>query len=238
MKRSFLVLLIVAVSLSLNSCLFFWPSEKGNGNVVEENREVNDFVEIHASKGVNVYISQGDVEKVAVRADENLINVISTKVDGSVLKITNTKRIKEATENKVYVTVDKLEGITSFAGSNVYSENSIYTGGLELSCSAGSNLKLELFSGSVKLKATAGSNIFLEGNASDLEISATAGSNVKAENLNVKKCQAKAVSGANVFITVENELEAKAGTGGNVIYGGNPEILDVSSTSGGNVKKR
>jgi len=175
MKRSFLVLLIVAVSLSLNSCLFFWSSEKGNGNVVEEIREVNDFVEIHASKGVNVYISQGDVEKVVVRADENLINVISTEVDGSVLKITNTKRIKEATENKVYVTVDKLEGIKSFAGSNVYSENSIHTGDLELSCSAGSNLKLELFSGSVKLKATAGSNIFLEGNASDLEISATAG---------------------------------------------------------------
>ena len=40
----------------------------------------------------------------------------------------NTKGIRNATSNKVYVTVTDLENIKSTSGSNIFSEDSLKTG--------------------------------------------------------------------------------------------------------------
>lgn len=238
MKTISFAILVVLISLASSSCIYIGPSIKGNGNVIEETRELTGFKKIKASAGTNVYISQGDVEKVVVKADENLVDYIKTEVDGGVLIVTNTRPIRKATVLKVYVTIRDIEKISAVAGSNVYSETKLESGHLELSGTAGSNLKLDISAGDIEISSLAGSNIYVEGKAGNLKVSASAGSNIKAEGLESQTCLAKANSGANVYVSVVNELEAKANSGGNVFYYGTPKQLNVSSSSGGNVIKR
>jgi hypothetical protein len=78
----------------------------------------------------------------------------------------------------------------------------------------------------------------LEGKASSFLGKASAGSNLKAEGLISKKCQVKTSSGANIWISVKNNLTAQASSGGNIFYYGNPETTDVEKSSGGNVIKK
>ncbi|MBN1821659.1 MAG: DUF2807 domain-containing protein [Prolixibacteraceae bacterium] len=239
MKKIVFTLIITALVSSLfTSCLYFGPSVSGNGNVVEEVRDVEGFNAIKASRGVNVYISQGGYEKVVVKTDENVIDAIETKVENGVLTITTNKNIRHATTNKVYVTIDEIEKISGFAGSNIYTESFLKADMLELSSSAGSNLKLEVKARDMEVSASAGANIFLEGETENIKLSASAGSNIKAEDLVSQYCRAKASSGANIYITVENRLEGRANSGGNVFYSGNPKRFDISNSSGGNVKAR
>ncbi|MBN2773641.1 MAG: DUF2807 domain-containing protein [Prolixibacteraceae bacterium] len=239
MKKIVFTLIITALVSSLfTSCLYFGPSVSGNGNVVEEVRDVEGFNAIKASRGVNVYISQGGYEKVVVKTDENVIDAIETKVENGVLTITTNKNIRHATTNKVYVTIDEIEKISGFAGSNIYTESFLEADMLELSSSAGSNLKLEVKARDMEVSASAGANIFLEGETENIKLSASAGSNIKAEDLVSQYCRAKASSGANIYITVENRLEGRANSGGNVFYSGNPKRFDISNSSGGNVKAR
>jgi hypothetical protein len=238
MKKTVLILLVtVFPALLFSSCLFLGSSVKGNGNVVKEERDITGFNGIKASRGVNVYVSQGDEEKVMVEADENLVDLIETEVDDSMLKVTIRRRIRESTSCKVHVTVSGLKKVQASAGSNIYSEHEIHAGNMELSASAGSNIKMEITAQALDISASAGSNIFLEGASREVKVQASAGSNVKAEELITEVCKAKAGSGANIYITVNEKLDGNASSGGNVFYSGNPRHLDTASSSGGNVRK-
>jgi len=164
MKKAAIILTAIFISSILGSCIFT-GSIKGNGNVVEETRDLDEFSKISVSRGMNVYITQGTSTKVTVKADENLLKVIDTYVDDETLKVTCTKMIKNATSNKVYVTVPDLKNIKSTSGSNIFSEDSLKTGNLEIKSTAGSNIRLSIEAGELTISAAAGSNIFLNGMA-------------------------------------------------------------------------
>jgi hypothetical protein len=48
----------------------------------------------------------------------------------------------------------------------------------------------------------------------------------------------RASSGGNVASTVVEKLEAKASSGGNVVYYGEPASTDIDTSSGGNVHRK
>ena len=231
------VILILSVIIS-TSCIYTGSSLKGNGNVVEENRKVGDFEEIIVSRGMNVYISQGDITKVMVKADENLLDAIETRMEGDVLEVTSNANIRTATVKKVFITTPDISSIRTSSGSNVFSETIITSKNLDLSASSGSNLKLEIKTGKVDASVSSGSNINIEGITDYFYGKASSGSNLKAENLSSKRSEMKASSGANIWINVKEELQAEASSGGNIFYYGNPESTDIEKSSGGNVIKK
>lgn len=237
MKNKVVILISLSLAL-LTSCIFIGPSKKGNGHVVEQTRKISSFDKIKVSRGMNVYISQGNEIHVVVKADENLLDVIRTEVDNHTLKISATENIRRATSKKVYVTLPEIYAVTAVAGSNVFSENVLHSEQLEVSSSAGSNIKLEVDSDELTTSASAGSNIKLEGKAKSFTGKASSGANIKAEELTTADCNARASSGANLWITVTETLEAKANSGGNVIYFGQPKTNNSESSSGGNIVKR
>ncbi len=226
------------ILFAFSSCIFSGPSLKGNGKVVEETRKTGDFDEIKVSRGMNVYISQGKKTKVVVKADENLLDAIEIHVEGNSLKITTNQNIRNATSKKVFVTTPNISKIKSTAGSNVYSETVIKSKNLNLSSSAGSNMKLEINAENIDASSSAGSNMKLEGKTRSFEGKASSGSNLKAEELTTERCTASVSSGANLWITVEDNFSGHASSGGNLFYYGNPKTTDIEKSSGGNVIKK
>ena len=109
---------------------------------------------------------------------------------------------------------------------------------MEVSSSAGSNIKLEVKVEEINVSASAGSNIKLEGTAKSFTGKATSGSNIKAEGLSTADCIAKTSSGANLWITANNNFEGHSSSGGNIFYYGNPESTDINKSSGGNIIKK
>lgn len=239
MKQKFFILTSFIITIFLaSSCIFVGPSIKGNGNVVEENRKTAEFNELKVSRGMNVYISQGSPAKIVVKADENLIKAIETQIEGNVLKVTANNNIRKATAKKVFVTTPEIRNIKSVAGSNVYSQTVIKSGRLEVSSSAGSNIKLKVNTKNLEVSSSAGSNVKLEGTTKSFSAKASAGSTIKSKDLKSSDCYAKASSGANIWVTVDNDFEGHASSGGNVFYYGNPSSTSINKSSGGNVIKK
>lgn len=239
MKQKLPILIsFILLSFVFSSCIFLGPPIKGNGNVIEENRKVKDFEKIEASRGMNVYISQGDVTKVVVKADENLMEYIETRFEGDRLIVTAKANIREAKSKKVFITAPHLESIKASSGSNVFSETMLNFKNLDISGSAGSNITLEINSEFVEFSASAGSNIKLNGSTNSFHGKTSAGSNVKAEDLTTAICDVKASSGSNIWINVQKELNASVSSGANLFYNGEPNPLRVTKSSGGNVIKK
>jgi hypothetical protein len=240
MKRKQIQLIAIFAFLSLvfSSCWFMGPSVKGNGHVTEEVRQVGVFDQIHVSRGMNVYVTQGSPAKVVVIADNNLHEVIETKVEGGILKVFVNENVRWAKEKKVMVTVEKLSGLETSSGSNTWSQNQIMSENLEIKASSGANITMDVNAKYLKAGCSSGANIKLSGLAKEADLGTSSGANLIGEELKTDNCKMKASSGGNVSSIVNEKLEAKASSGGNVVYYGEPKETDVDTSSGGNVHKK
>ena len=70
-----------------------------------------------------------------------------------------------------------------------------------------------------------------------LKIYGDTGSKFKGEEMSTSNCSVIVSTGAIVFVKAENELQAKASTGGSVKYKGNPSVKEIKKHSGGTVIK-
>jgi len=230
--------IIVVISILLSSCMFIGPSVKGNGNVKEEVRQVGEFDHVKVSRGMNVYITQGSPAKVVVIADSNLHELIETKVEGGVLKITTKENIRWAEEKKVMVTVEKLTGVGANSGGNVWSQSQIKADDLELDANSGANLTMDVDAVTLSADCSSGANIKLSGLAKEADLGTSSGANLKGEKLIVNQCKMSASSGGNVSSTVTGKLDAHASSGGNIAYYGEPTSTNVNSSSGGGIHRK
>lgn len=236
------ITIALALALFLSSCGFnlnldnFGSGKKGSGVVVEEIREVTDeFTQVHASEGIDVYVTQDSEFSISVEADDNIIDLIATEVKNGKLKIHAIENIGNATK-KVFVTLPEISGLLSSSGAHLTAQNKISATNLLLDASSGAHINAETSSDKLEIDASSGANIDVSGEAYEAYVDGSSGANVRGKNLMTKECRAEASSGANINIHVSESLTADASSGGNISYSGNASVSKTKSVSG-NVNK-
>jgi hypothetical protein len=230
------------MSLLLVSCQFngnFGFGVRGNGNVETVERSISeDFTEIKVSRGLDVYLTQSNQVSLEVEADENLHDIIITEVKNGVLNITTDENISFSKSKTVMVSFKDISKITATSGSDVYSTNTIVADNLELTTTSGSDMELDIEAQSVECRATSGSDLRISGSTNKLIADATSGSDIKAGNLIAKVSEANATSGADITLNTSDELYAKASSGGDIKYYGNPEKITKKDGISGSIRKQ
>ena len=79
MKKLLQIFLFLLISLSISNPIFA-KMVKGNGNVKSEMREVSNFCTIKVGGAFKIILMQNDDYSLKITADENLIEIIKTKV--------------------------------------------------------------------------------------------------------------------------------------------------------------
>jgi hypothetical protein len=79
-------------------------------------------------------------------------------------------------------------------------------------------------------------NFNAEGKVEVIEVDVSSAGSMSAFDLECKRADLATSSAGSIKITVTEEIEAKASSGGNIRYKGNPDKKRVSSSSGGSVK--
>lgn len=231
---------ILFVTTLLTSCgIDMFNRVNGNRNVITKSRKANDdFKGIKVSTGIDLYITQGNRNKITVEADENLHDIIITEVEDGVLKVYSEKNIWKAKARKVHVTVKELNLLKATSGSDVYSKGTIETDEISITSTSGADIRITVDAISVETKSTSGSDIKIAGKAINHASSATSGSSIDAYDLESKNVIAKATSGADINVYASEKLDASATSGGDIDFKGNPKKINKRSSSGGDVSKR
>lgn len=239
-----LIKFIVAtvLSLMLLSCNFDMnlnSGVRGNGNVITTDRNISaSFTSIKATEGLDVYLTQSNTESISVEADENLHDLILTEVEDGVLRIHTKENIGRASSKRVNVSFKDISSITSTSGSDVYSTNTITAERLDLKSTSGSDMTLDVNTSILNCKSTSGSDLRLSGKTIKLYAEATSGSDIKAADLSAESSEVKATSGADITVNTSKALTARATSGGDIRYYGNPETVDKSDSSSGSIKQQ
>jgi len=228
---SFLFIIITACKVDIN-----FGGVSGNKHVVTEKRKANQpFTEVRASNGLNVYITQGKRPSIEVETDENLQEIIKTSISNGVLKIYSDKNIRRAKAKNIYVTLPEITKITATSGSEIRTENTVSSKNIVINTSSGASINAQINADEISSSSTSGSDLKLSGKAINYTANASSGSSTKSYSLKSKNVTVKATSGANIDVFASESIMAKANSGGDIDYKGNPEKLKVKSSSGGSV---
>ncbi len=232
--------LLFTLALSILTCIGV-----ANGNSDKtETRNVSNFKGIKVSTGIDLYVTMGSTEEVKIVADDDIVDNIITEVKDGTLRIYMKQSKNWFNWNsgnqtrKAYVTVKELESIDASSGSDVKSENTLKGEDLKVYASSGSDVALDVYYKNVWVDTSSGSDAKLSGKVKTLNAEASSGSDIIAKDLESKICKISVSSGSDATVKVTGELYAKASSGADVIYYGNPSSKDINESSGGEVTKK
>ncbi len=219
------------ITIQSYSCI----GNRYSGPTVTESRKVSAFSEIEVSDGIDVFLSLGTKENVAVEASEDILENLITKVNGKTLKIYFEKSFNWNKTAVVHVGAINVKRISTSGGSDLVGENSIHSRELELKASGGSDIKLEVEVDNLEVNASGGADIMLSGSADFIEAKTSGGSDLKAFDLHTSRAVLNASGGSDIRIYIEKEIDANASGGADISYKGNPTIIKSKTSSSADI---
>ena len=223
----------------------FLMAQKEINDPNAEARNVKGFHAIRVSTGIQLVLTQGTSEAVAVSATTTEHrDKIKTVVEDGVLKIYydgDSWKFWKNGENKklkAYVSAINLDGLHASAGSTVKIEGTLKSNKLNVDASSGAVLNGNLNVSTLSIDQSSGAVINFSGSVTDLTVDGSSGSVLHGYELTADNCNVDASSGGGVQVTVNKELSVEASSGAYVNYKGQGVIKNIKTSSGGNVSKK
>jgi hypothetical protein len=219
-----------------------------NGKIITdknaETRNVKGFHGIQVSGGIDLYLTQGNDEAVAVSAaDQGIRDRIKTEIDNGVLKIFMDNNGFHwgwhDMKMKAYVSFRNLEELGASGGSDIYPQSKIKVTKLDLRLSGGSDLKdADVDIQDMYIDQSGGSDVNISGHVQTLKVEASGGSDLHGYELTTDICHIRASGGSDARITVNKELNIDASGGSDIYYKGSGVIKDLRTSGSSSISKK
>lgn len=223
----------------------------------EEIRVLSSFSKIHVQEAIDVYIKSGSKEEARVVSGNIDLSKILTEVKNGKLRIHLDGSNHRNVDVEVYVTYKSIHGLGASSAASLKAENAIVAEGsfhvnvssagsisatikakdVELDVSSSGDLVLDIEADEVEADVSSSGDIELSGVARYQDVSASSSGDYNAYDLKSEEADLNASSGGSIKVHVSNKVDATATSGASIRYQGHPKYVDVSSSSGGSIRK-
>jgi hypothetical protein len=210
----------------------------------EPRRLSEGFHAIQVSNAIDLYLSQGNVESVAVSAsDKKIIPRITTVVRNGVLiiRFVNTGSIIWNMGNKklkAYVSFKRIDKLSASGASDIDIQGSINSEKLDIDLSGASDLKGTLDVGELRMDQSGASDASINGKANMINLILSGASEIKGYDLVVDNCTINASGASDAHLTVNKEINVHASGASDVYYKGDAVIRDNHSSGSSTVSRK
>jgi len=223
-----LVLLFLLTTTFTSGCII--PNGvRGDGNVVKEERNVKEFDEIQVSGAYMVYLTQGSKEELIIEADENLMDLITTKVVDGKLKIYNKKDIRSSKKMNIYLTFVEIDELSVSGAVDIEGTNKFTLNELSLNVSGAAEIFLDIELKELDAELSGASEFEIRGFAKEVVIEISGASELDASDFKVEEMQIEISGAADAKVFATESLEINASGASNIKYRGNPSINQRAS---------
>lgn len=217
--------------------------ENGSDAFTEKRKIMGSFNAISVSDGIDLYLTQGteDSLTIAVSDKKYLARFRTDVINGTLTIYYDSKSITwvsgEKGKLKAYLSFKMAEKISITSGATVNAKASLNFDNLSMSITSGAVFNGALNVKMLNVEQSSGSVMNISGKAEKIKMISSSGAIFKGYEMSVDNYDGKVSSGATVQITINKELSAKASSGGGIHYKGEGLIRDISTSSGGVVKR-
>lgn len=233
-----IIISTICLGLTLTVNAQFRRVIRGEGEVIKRERTVSSFDGISVSTGINVYLRQGDSEKLTVEADENLHEYILTEVRDGVLHVYTDVNIREAKMKRVYITMKVIKSLQTSSAGDIIGETPVKGDDIEIGASSAGDIMVEIYAKNLEVEISSSGNVKLSGEAETMNADLSSAGDLEAYDLKVKEAEVKVSSAGDAQVNVSERLIARASSAGDITYEGNPKYLDAHSSSAGGIHSR
>ncbi len=202
----------------------------------KETRNLSSFSEISVSEAIKVELVKGNSEKAEVEVTGTDAENVLTEVSGDRLKVHMASGNWRNVNAFVRVTYKDLEEIDVSSAGSITTETAISGDRMEIDVSSAGKADLIFNVGQMELDVSSAGNFNAEGSVDEIEVDVSSAGSVSAYDLKCKNADLSASSAGSIKITVTDQIDARASSGGSIRYKGNPDKERVSSSAGGSVK--
>lgn len=232
---------LLVFSLTISSCFIdvddddgFFGCVDGDGPIVEQVLNLDDFSGVELSLPIEVVIKQGDVQEVRVEGKQNIIDELERDVRNGVWDIETRDCVRDIGNMKIFITIPEIRELAIAGSGEIFGENIFLVQDVELQISGSGNMDLAMEGDDYEATITGSGNIKLEGLADELDFKITGSGDISAFDLAALRARVEITGSGNAEVSVQDELDVKISGSGDVRYKGTPSI-DVSISGSGRV---
>ena len=210
-----------------------------------EVREVKGFKGIKVGTGIQLVLTQGTTEAVAISApNQEERDRIKTFVEDGILKIHYDydvwKLLRGKINNKLkaYVSIVTVQSMSVSSGASLKTDGEITGDNIDIKASSGGVMRAKLKAASLNVDGSSGGVVRLSGTADNIDIEGSSGSVFDGYDLVVNTCNARTSSGAAAEITANKEVSGRASSGGRITFKGTADLKSKRTSSGGDVGRK
>ncbi len=235
MRLVALALCAVLVGLLAAQCSTTDTRIEGSGVEATETREVASFTRVEAARAMTVVIEVGPEQSVVVRADDNLLDEVRTRVSGETLEVSSSRDLDPDVGLVVEITVPELESIEASGASRIEAMDA-EAGEFSAEASGASTVDLkELSASDVSVDASGASTVTVSGEATQLDAQASGASTLDLAELVVEEASADASGASEISLNVTGSLSADASGASRIRYEGDPREVSEDTSGASNI---
>jgi len=217
MMKKLTVLLLILLTVVASGCRF-GRGVKGNGNVVKDSREVEEFSKIDVSGVFHLIAKVGEERSVIVSAEENLMKYIRIRVKGEKLIIDSKKNLNPRKPMKVYVTTPEL---------------------VELDASGATNADVQgLNSSRFFVDVSGAATCDLEGEVKNFRVDVSGAASLDARDLLCQSVNVDVSGASNAKVNSRGSIDANASGAASVVYYGDPEDIRTDVSGAASIRRK
>lgn len=213
--------------------LFNFNGVNGTGPVKTELRAVSGFKSITMNIAGDIEFSVSDQYSVEVQAQENLLPILKTVVEGETLRISFEKNVRSQENILLKISAPSMEGFDLAGSGNIRVLTPLSSEKLKLDITGSGNISVPQADVADLYCSVSGSGeVALGGKAQKVTAEVGGSGAINARNLNAETLDADISGSGDVECTVAQTLKAQVSGSGNVRYGGSPQVDSRVSGSG------
>lgn len=215
---------IIFISLTNNSVVadnffhLFSERVEGSGQLETIEYQLESFNKISSTGSFDIIVRSGEQQKILITIDDNLTELIETKVDNNTLTITTKGSFCSQSTCKFVISVPELEMVSLFGSGDVEVIN------------LDANSFAYLLSGSGDLKAF--------GKVKELELNIAGSGEIDTRELIAEDAIVHISGSGHIKVYANEYLNGHINGSGNIYYYGNPEYISSHISGSGSIKKK
>jgi len=231
---------ILFLILSYTSCKKdSWCTEcfERTGKIVTVKRSLSPFNQLVVNDNLNVFITQDSVFDVEIEAGENMMYLIKTDVNDSILTIQNKNKCNWTRSFKkpfnIYIKMPQVKYITSLTSGNIKSLNTLTGYKLEIEINGAGDVELTVNNTTITSSAKNGGNLILHGNLYSHVCTMQSPSFLYCKDLVTSYTLLETYTSGLCYINVTNKFDCEIENIGDVYCYGSPTILNKTGNGKG-----
>ncbi len=213
---SLALLLVTIVSLPLQGQKWNRQSVSGTGGMVTQTLDIDDFNKLGVALHAKVILTQGNTQKVTVRGQQNIIDIIEKEVDGGSWDIGFPRKYKVKNYDKltINITMPSFKAL-AIAGSGEIETSGDFSG-----------------LGNVNMAIAGSGDISVSGSAQDIHLEIAGSGSIDVAGLTSSDCEVEIAGSGDCEVNVGGKLDVSIAGSGSVRYKGSPSVSSSIAGSG------